>query len=196
MKNRRAFILCLVTMVPTVPLAAQSAGNSPATPPQAVTGIRGELVNELGEFERKAVRLAEAIPQEKFNWRPGEGVRSIGEVITHIAQTNYTFPNIMGVRPPAEADVPGIGKLTEKEKMVAALKASFEHARKVLGGFSDADLERSVRENWTVRRTAMFMLRHGLEHTGQLIAYARMVGITPPWTEEAQQRQRQQPPKQ
>lgn len=194
MKVCRPFLIGLLFLTTTVRVTAQSGSTTPATPSPKPAGVQAELVTELGEFERKAVRLAEAIPQDKLTWRPGEGVRSIGEVITHIAQTNYTFPNIMGVRPPTEADVPGIGKLTEKEKVIAALKASFEHARKVLGGFSDAELERSVRENWTVRRTAMFMLRHGSEHTGQLIAYACMVGITPPWTEEAQQRQRQRQP--
>ena len=172
-----------------------SAQASPAAPQTSSSNtVSAELATELGEFERKAVRLAEAIPAEKYSWRPGDGVRSIGEVVQHIAQTNYSFPNIMGVKAPANVDVAGIGKLTDREKMIAALKASFDHARSVLGGFSAAELEREIRPGWTVRRTAMFMLRHGSEHTGQLIAYARMVGITPPWTEEAQRRQ--QPAKQ
>jgi len=188
-KHSSATALFLLMALAPLPARSQAAGvTAPAS------NVSAELVNELGEFEKKAVRLAEAIPAEKLGWRPGEGVRSIAEVILHITQTNYSFPGIMGVKPPADVDVAGIAKLTDRDKMIAALKASFDHARKALGGFSPTELDRVVRAEWTVRRAAIFMLRHGSEHTGQLIAYARMVGITPPWTEEAQRRQ--QPAKQ
>ena len=191
MRLRKAAVLFAIIPLAAFSAAAQTAPAAPA----AATTVSAELATELGEFERKAVRLAEAIPADKYGWRPGEGVRSIGDVINHIAMTNYTFPNIMGAKPPAGVDVPGIGKQTDKEQMIATLKQSFDHARKVLSGFTAEELERVVRPNWSVRRTAMFMVRHGSEHTGQLIAYARQVGIVPPWTEEAQRRQ-QQPAKQ
>ncbi len=187
----RFVLLSAILVCAFHPVAAQAPSATSAAP----ISVSAELASELGEFESKAVRLAEAIPAEKLDWRPGEGVRSIREVILHITQTNYTFPNIMGVKAPAEVDVPGIAKLTDRDTMIAAMKASFDHAHKVLSGFSSTELDRVIRPGWTVRRAAMFMMRHGSEHTGQLIAYARMVGITPPWTEEAQRRQ-QQPAKQ
>jgi len=189
MRVHRPVILFLLLAFAAKSTAAQNAG---APAPAATPSVSAEMVLELAAFEKKAVRLAEAVAAEKLSWRPGDGVRSIHEVILHIAQTNYSFPAIMGVKPPAGVDVAAIGKLTDRDQMIAALKASFDHARTVLGEFSPADLDRVVRSNWTVRRAVVFMLRHGSEHTGQLIAYARMVGITPPWTEEAQRRQ--QPP--
>lgn len=188
---KRSLLFFAAILLTAFPAKAQTAPPAAAPAAPATPSVSAELATELAEYERKAVRLAEAIPAEKYSWRPGEGVRSIGEVITHILMTNYSFPGIMGVRAPAGVDVQGMGKLTDKDKIVAGLKASFEHAKKVVSGFSETELNRMVRPDWSVRRTAMFMVRHGSEHTGQLIAYARMVGIVPPWTEEAQQRRQQ-----
>ena len=59
---------------------------------------------------------------------------------------------------------------------------------------SDADVDKPIKlfgSDSTYRGAMMFMARHLGEHMGQSIAYARVNGVTPPWTEEAQQRQRQ-----
>jgi uncharacterized damage-inducible protein DinB len=63
---------------------------------------------------------------------------------------------------------------------------------------SDADLERSF--DWfggknTERGALLFMTRHTAEHLRQAIAYARMIGIVPPWTEDQQRQQQQAAPK-
>ena len=75
--------------------------------------------------------------------------------------------------------------------MVATLKDSFAHAQKAITSMSDADLEKSM--DWfggknTERGILLFILRHGAEHLGQSIAYARFAGITPPWTEDFQKK--------
>jgi uncharacterized damage-inducible protein DinB len=86
---------------------------------------------------------------------------------------------------------------TDKAKVISILKDSFAHERDAIMKMSDADLEKSL--DWfggknTERGILLFMTRHTAEHLGQSIAYARSVGIVPPWTED-QQRQQAPPPK-
>jgi uncharacterized damage-inducible protein DinB len=93
-------------------------------------------------------------------------------------------------RHPPGFDVKGFEKsATEKAKVVATLKDSFEHAKKAITAMPDANLEKSL--DWfggknTQRGILLFIVRHGAEHLGQSLAYARFVGITPPWTEDFQ----------
>jgi uncharacterized damage-inducible protein DinB len=79
--------------------------------------------------------------------------------------------------------------------VIAILKDSFVHAKKAITDMPDANLDKSL--DWfggknTQRGILLFITRHGSEHLGQAIAYARFNGITPPWTEDAQ---KAQPPK-
>ena len=80
---------------------------------------------------------------------------------------------------------------TDKTKVVSTLKESFAHAKKAITAMSDADLEKSM--DWfggknTERGVVLFIVRHGAEHLGQSIAYARFVGVIPPWTEDLQKK--------
>jgi len=96
---------------------------------------------------------------------------------------------------PEGLDVRGLEKsTTDKAKIVATLKDSFAHANAAIKAMPDADLEKSL--DWfggknTERGVLLFVVRHAAEHLGQSIAYARMAGVTPPWTEDAQKKQSQ-----
>src|SRR2546430_17376293 len=68
------------------------------------TGFRAEFLTQLDDVEKKMVSLAEAMPESKYFWRPGEGVRSVGEVYVHLASANYGIPIFLGVKPPAGFD--------------------------------------------------------------------------------------------
>ncbi len=81
---------------------------------------------------------------------------------------------------------------TDKTKVIATLKESFAHAKKAITAMPDSNLENSL--DWfggknTQRGILLFIVRHGAEHLGQSIAYARFAGITPPWTEDMQKKQ-------
>lgn len=181
----------------TAPPATQA---SPATPAAPTAGPRAEALRILDDAATKLARLAEAIPQEKYTWRPGEGVRSISEVFLHVAGGNFNIPRRLGTPPPEGFNPRGYDTSTsDKAKVIESLKQSFEHARQAYLKVVDADLEKTApwfggREA-TYREIMFFLATHQHEHLGQSIAYARMNGITPPWTEEQQQRQQQQPAK-
>jgi uncharacterized damage-inducible protein DinB len=194
----RAFsaLFLLLTVISTVPCAAQVNPYKDPTP--GVSGYRAEVLAEVRVQEDKFARLAEAIPADKYTWRPSPDVRSISEVFLHVAAARYNLPKLIGTPPPAGIDIPKLEKsTTDKAKVIGILKDSFGHERDAIVKMPDADLEKSL--DWfggknTERGILLFMTRHTAEHLGQSIAYARFIGVVPPWTED-QQRQQSQPPK-
>lgn len=157
-------------------------------------GLMGDLIKDVTEVQDKIVGLAKTVPAAKYDWRPGAGVRSIGEVYLHIAGDNYVMPFGLGVQPdPATGitmtDVATIGAF-EKQKldqaaMVAAIQKSFAHLLKAMADTPDAKLDDHVKffgQDMTVRQLMVAATTHLHEHLGQSIAYARMNGIVPPWS--------------
>ena len=161
-----------------------------------VTGYRSEVLAEVMIQENKFERLAEAIPADKYTWRPAPDVRSVAEVFLHVAIANYNLYKFVGTPPPAAVDLQSLEKSTsDKAKVIATLKDSYAHARKAITAMPDADLDKSF--DWfggknTERGVLIFIVRHGSEHLGQSIAYARMIGVVPPWTEDFKKPQKQE----
>ena len=172
-------------------VAAQVNPYKDGTP--GVTGYRSEVLAEVMIQEDKFTRLAEAIPADKFNWRPSPDVRSFAEVFLHVSAANFNLYKLVGTPPPSGLDLKGLEKsTTDKAKVVATLKDSFAHAKAAIKAMPDADLDKSL--DWfggknTQRGILLFIVRHAAEHLGQSIAYARFAGITPPWTEDMQKKQ-------
>ena len=154
-----------------------------------VTGYRSEVLAEVIVQEDKFTRLAEAIPADKYAWRPSPDVRSFAEVFLHVAGANYNLYKLVGTPPPTGLDLKNIEKsTTDKAKVIATLKDSYAHAKKAITAMPDADLDKSM--DWfggkiTERGILLFVVRHGAEHLGQSIAYARFIGVVPPWAEDA-----------
>lgn len=165
--------------------AAQAAASAKADAP--TSGYRAEFVKEVNYFDGRYLQLAEAIPADKYNWRPAEGVRSIAEVLMHVAGANMMIPRFAGVDPPEGFAAQGYEKsTTDKAKIIAELRKSFDHMRKTGGIMKDADADKQMRVfgmEMTGRSYAFFMARHLGEHLGQLIAYARVNGVVPPWSD-------------
>src|SRR5712672_292313 len=200
MKLRFPVLGLVVFAATTVHVAAQVNPYKDGTP--GVTGYRSEVLSEVIGQENKLIRLAEAIPAEKYSWRPSTDVRSFAEVFLHVSAANYNLYTLVGAKVPEGLDVKGLEKsTTDKAKVIATLKDSFVHAKKAITAMPDADLEKSL--DWfggknTERGVLLFIVRHGAEHLGQSITYARLVGVTPPWTEDAKKKQAQKkeaPPK-
>lgn len=168
-----------------------------ATPAASVAGVRGEFLDEVAFYEQRFTRLAEAIPADKFSWRPADGVRSIGEVYMHVVSANYGFAKMLGTDFPAGVDPKTMMAIAgDKAKVVQALKDSFAHMRQAILAIKDSDLDNSLktpRGQSTVRGAFFLISGHYGEHLGQSIAYAREVGIVPPWTEERQKQDAAKP---
>jgi uncharacterized damage-inducible protein DinB len=132
-------------------------------------------VSNLKGVQDKFLSLAEAIPADKYGWRPGEGVRSVSEVFMHIASSNYALGGRLG-GPQAPADAREWEKtVTAKADVIAKMKESFAALSGTLGS---ADLNQG-----NAARTALMVVSHAHEHLGQMIAYARANGVVPPWSQ-------------
>ena len=169
---------------------AQDEKNSSVYPTK---GFRLEFLRGYDDLEKKFLSLAEAFPDGKYTWRPIDGVRSVGEILGHVAGGNYGYGVWLGVQPPAGVDRQGLEKMTDKSKLIEAVKNSFDHYRQAVLKIPDEDLEKAVKmlnRQGTIREALLFVAAHQPEHLGQLIAYARMNGVVPPWTAERQQQKK------
>lgn len=147
-------------------------------------GTRGEILGEIEGLEKKYVGLADAIPEDKYGWRPSDKVRSVSEVFMHVAGANYGLPGFIGVKAP-EGLPKEMEKITAKAEVMKHLKGSFEHIKKAVINMPDADIEKTAKmfgRDRTYREIGFFFAGHMHEHLGQLIAYSRMNGIAPPWS--------------
>ncbi|MEX1276149.1 MAG: DinB family protein [Bacteroidota bacterium] len=177
MKQLAQGCMMILMLFGTLAVAQEKSG-------MAKSALAGEFMANLADVEKKLVGLAEATPAEKYAWRPAEGVRSIGEVFAHLAGGNYFILSFAGVKPPT-LDRDYEKKITEKAKIVEMMKASFAHVRKAAMEASDADLEKQTKmfgRDTNYRNVYLVIVTHAHEHLGQSIAYARMNGLTPPWS--------------
>ncbi len=179
-KSATAFVLVLC--LGAMPLRAQGSDNAPA-PPKA--GFRADVLADLNDIEKKVEDLAGAMPADKYSWRPMEGVRSVGEVYSHIAGSNYLFMSFLGVKSPDRPKPSEQGGPAAKEEVTTMLKPSFDLFRTTVLKLSDADLDKPTKmfgNPATYRSVLITQLCHLHEHLGQSIAYARMNHVVPPWT--------------
>jgi uncharacterized damage-inducible protein DinB len=135
---------------------------------------------------RQLIELAQAIPEEKYSWRPGPGVRSTSEVFMHIVITNYALMAATGKPFPKDLIRGSETSVTSKTQVIDWLKRSLEAVKTAHSQASPADLEKHVtvaHRDATVAGVYLRILIHANEHMGQLVAYARVNGIVPPWSE-------------
>jgi len=151
-----------------------------------VTGYRSEVMAEVMIQESEFVRLAEAIPADKYTWRPSPEVRTIAQVFLHASAANYNLYKLVGSPTPSGVDTKTLEQsTTDKEKIIATLKASYTHAKAAIRAMPDTDLEKTLDWNGgkiTERGVLLYIVQHIAQHLGQQIAYARSIGVVPPWT--------------
>src|SRR5580692_6111784 len=142
--KRILWTLCLLALVRSATdLVAQVNPYKEGTP--GVSGYRSEVLAEVMIQEDKFVRLAEAIPADKYTWRPAPDVRSFAEVFLHVSAANYNVYKLVGTPPPTGIDLKTLEKsTTDKAKVIATLRDSFAHAKKAITSMSDADLDKSM----------------------------------------------------
>ena len=153
-------------------------------PAQAPEGIWQGYDGEWKHVSQQLLALAEATPAEKFSWRPAPGVRSTSEVYMHIAIANFYLLSVTGPKMPADLNDDMEKTVTSKAEVIAWLKRSLEAVKTAHAAETPKDLERKVKiegQDATVDGMYLRIIVHANEHMGQLIAYARMTGVVPPW---------------
>jgi uncharacterized damage-inducible protein DinB len=141
---------------------------------------------ELRHVARQLIALAEATPEDKFTWRPAQGVRSTSEVYMHIALANFYLLSVTGPKMPEDMKEGLETSVTSKAEVIKWLKRSLEAVKEAHLAAKPEDMKRKVtvaKHDATVDGMYLRILVHNNEHMGQLIAYARMTGVKPPWSE-------------
>ena len=176
-----ALILILAAAV-ALPAVAQDQESAEAE----LTGYLADFEGDFDFSNGRIVELAEAIPADKYGWRPAEGIRSVSEVFVHTAGANFFFAGQFGVDMPEGFGMDAEQKVTAKDDVIAMLKKSQEHIHKATAKATEKDLDEKVMmfgrdRSW--RSVLMIVSGHGHEHLGQAIAYARSNGVAPPWSQ-------------
>jgi len=161
------FALALALMVPLA--QAQPAG------------LQAAFAKDAGTLSNKFTGLARVM-SGKYDWKPGPGVRSVGDVFNLIVTENGLLAGVLSGTPSTEAKP---APITDPEKMQEALQASYVNLQKAITGISDSGLQTPVKlfgRDMTKQAAVMLILGDQHEHLGQSIAYARTNGVVPPWS--------------
>ena len=156
---------------------------------KSATEVRDRYLADLDTLHSKVMALANAIPAEKYSWRPATGVRSISEALMHIASEWYYFtPMSVAMKAPDDfgtpkESLPKLEKVTAKSAVLEHLNKSWTHCRAQVASADPSKLTGKYKPWGVSLPEAAFGMAGDLhEHLGQMIAYARSVGVKPPWT--------------
>ena len=162
-----ACALAIALMVPLV--RAQQAG------------LQAAFAKDAGTLSDKFTGFA-GVMSGKYDWKPGQGVRSVADVFNLIVKENGLLADALSGTPNTGASP---APISDPEKMQEALKASYANLQKAIMGLSDNDLQTPVKmfgRDMTKLGALMLILEDQHEHLGQSIAYARSNGVVPPWS--------------
>ncbi|NNM16946.1 MAG: DinB family protein [Croceitalea sp.] len=147
--------------------------------------VQGTIKAVLAQNQGQVIQLAEAFSEEQYNWRPMEGVNSVGEALTHVAAANYYLAMKMGFPPPEDVDMMNMSEITGKENIIATVKKSNEFVLEKITMVESGKFAEEVDFGFAKMNMLgglLAMMEHNGEHKGQLIAYARTNGVVPPWS--------------
>lgn len=184
---RRPVVFALAA-VSLLSVTTARASSQPAT-------VVADLLTDVTQLEKKMVDLAKKMPADKFDWRPGAGVRSFGEVVLHVAADNYLIPAAIGVAADPATGIKGDDYKTalayeqrklSREAAIAEMEKSFAHLKKAMQATTPDRLNQKVQmfgQSFTMQQTWILATTHLHEHLGQVIAYARSNSVVPPWSQ-------------
>jgi uncharacterized damage-inducible protein DinB len=166
----RTLLICLLA-----PAAVALAQDNPLSAYNKV--VYGGVKNIL-------LRSAEKMPEENFNFKPTDAVRSFGQIVGHAADAQYLFCSIvLGEKNPA----PKIEQTkTSKADLIAALKDAFAYCDKAYDGMTDTSATQVVKLfGGDVPKLGVLTVNnmHSVEHYGNLVTYMRLKNIVPPTSE-------------
>jgi uncharacterized damage-inducible protein DinB len=202
--SSRASISVLLAVLLAVLVAPVAAHDDDATvePSVSDSGFHDDLIANFEHTAGKLVALAEAIPADKYGWAPTDEVRTVSEVFVHVVGTNLLLPPVLGASM-AEGVAMSEGgpmatmqqweaEITEKEAVLAKLRQSVEYAGGAMAGIHDLETEVDLFGPMSKRAYLLILVSHVHEHLGQAIAYARSIGVVPPWSRPAPEAEKEE----
>lgn len=152
--------------------------------------MKAQSLLDLDRVQQKFAALANAVPSDKFTWRPSPDSRSFAEVFLHVAGERYQILHLMGAAQPEGFDPKAFEKsTTDKKQIVEELSKSWEFTKTTINGMTNAEFAKMLPKlgpQANAGDVIYILVADAHEHLGQSIAYARVNGIVPPWTVERQ----------
>jgi len=137
-------------------------------------------------IRHEVVSLAEAMPSDKYDFRPTGGVRTFGEQLKHVATMIYMASAVvLQEKPPygPGRNDNGPDTVLSKEQIVEYLKASVDYAKRAMASLTEGNHLDPIKTYFGTQlriEVADAMVYHTFDHYGQMVIYARMNGIVPP----------------
>jgi hypothetical protein len=179
-----AVLVAIIAFAAVSPARAQDVMTK-----ESAAALKAAFAADVEAMHKKFVALAEAFPQDKYTWKPMDGVRSVSEVLMLAAFEGYNFiPSTFGGKPAdlgSREEAAKLRTLSDKPQVIEHLNKGFAHAKQQLDSIDPATLtgKRKVfNQDRSAAEIALFVGGDLHEHLGQLIAYARTNHIVPPWS--------------
>ena len=186
--------------------SVSALGYPQAAPPQEPTAaemskketVASAFLRGMGFQEYEVRSAAEAMPEEKYAYRPAEGkfkseqplfgpaeVRTFAEQVKHVACANFAFSaELDGQKPPDACDKGGPSLAKSKKELLIYLRDSFAAIRKSLSALDAKNMFDPIEGPYAGPNTrlgiATVVVWHAADHYGQMTLYLRMNGIVPP----------------
>ncbi len=173
--------------------ATQPTQSAPAAQTEDKTApsydMKAQAALDLDAVNKKVISLAQVLPLDKYTWRPTPDSRSFAEVFLHVSGERYFILGLMGAAPPPGFDGKTYEKsTTDKAKIIDELTKSEDYTQKTIQGMANADYAKLLPKLGPQANEGdviYILVADAHEHLGQLVAYARVNGIVPPWTAAA-----------
>ena len=186
---RRILIQALMCSVIAACDGAPQSGESPTadTPagPGAAAGgatVLGDLLEDWQEQKDTMLKIADAMPEDRFGYRSTPPQRSYGEQVMHAALVNVDLLKLVGgTAAPPSFTAEGV---KTKADMLKALAESYDYGTALLNAQTDAGIRETIDAGFlgpsTRARVFWFLLGHSMDVYGQMVVYLRLNGIVPP----------------
>ena len=199
--NRMKTLVVVALLAMSSVAFAQAAGGAKAKKAAAAPAakaapmsISAVLDGQLKQVESEFVPAVEAMPDDKFDFKPTSGefgnVRTFALQARHVATTNYWLYGLLsGQKVPVELgkDENGADSLKTKADIVKYVKDSYEFSHKALAAVPASEWTKATvkmpfggNAPWTPLAVAVLLQGHQFDHYGQMVEYLRMNGIVPP----------------
>jgi hypothetical protein len=184
---RRLFLQMLLGILALTAWPVPAPAGQDTITKESAAALKTAFVADIESMRVKFSGLAEAFPPDKYTWRPMDGVRSVSEVLMLIATEGYGFaPTALGGKAALSREEMGkLAATTDKAQVIAHLTKALAYAKQSIEAIDPATLVAKRQTMGKERSTPEIILLVGgdmHEHLGQLIAYARMNHIVPPWS--------------
>lgn len=179
MRTHLRTLLIVLLLPAAVVVAQEDTATKPAEPPARAITAHSEF--RFGVMEKILLRAAELMPEEQYDFKPTDEVRTFGQILGHVADSQYYFcSSVLGEESPS----PRVEETkTRKADLLTALQGAFAYCARGYEGLNDASGGHTVQlsSGGTPKLSVLDIDQvHTIEHYGNLIVYLRMNGIVPP----------------